>query len=401
MRRATIGKGKRGKVTDISIHALLAESDKINPTSQPNLSNISIHALLAESDWSSRQVTVHTWKFLSTLSLRRATYINKNLASSVKISIHALLAESDHEQAPYIVWETHISIHALLAESDANWFDLWGWAEYFYPRSPCGERPFDKSKKSKMEKYFYPRSPCGERPLFSYFIIVYVKISIHALLAESDQPATSRNNKNNIFLSTLSLRRATNTPIKAYNIIKISIHALLAESDPPVREIIQWEGIFLSTLSLRRATINPANQTNLPGYFYPRSPCGERRPIDVPQYQILDISIHALLAESDSAKSTPEEAKRYFYPRSPCGERPDKSNKLAGRKLVFLSTLSLRRATINGLRHKCASFYFYPRSPCGERPSSQSSAKSTPEISIHALLAESDILGNAEAASRT
>ena len=33
----------------------------------------------------------------------------------------------------------------------------------------------------------------------------------------------------------------------------------------------------------------------------------------------------------------------------------------------FLSTLSLRRATINGLRHKCASFYFYPRSPCGER----------------------------------
>ena len=33
------------------------------------------------------------------------------------------------------------------------------------------------------------------------------------------------------FLSTLSLRRATNTPIMAYNIIKISIHALLAESD--------------------------------------------------------------------------------------------------------------------------------------------------------------------------
>ena len=34
---------------------------------------ISIHALLAESDWNSRQATVHTWKFLSTLSLRRAT----------------------------------------------------------------------------------------------------------------------------------------------------------------------------------------------------------------------------------------------------------------------------------------------------------------------------------------
>ncbi len=42
-------------------------------------------------------------------------------------------------------------------------------------------------------------------------------------------------------------------------------------------------------------------------------------------------------------------------------------NVVAGLRTSFLSTLSLRRATINGLRHKCASFYFYPRSPCGER----------------------------------
>ena len=43
----------------------------------------------------------------------------------------------------------------------------------------------------------------------------------------------------------------------------ISIHALLAESDPPVRDIIQWDGIFLSTLSLRRATF-----ANFEGFFW-------------------------------------------------------------------------------------------------------------------------------------
>ena len=34
--------------------------------------------------------------------------------------------------------------------------------------------------------YFYPRSPCGERPVQIVVVIVYALISIHALLAESD-----------------------------------------------------------------------------------------------------------------------------------------------------------------------------------------------------------------------
>ena len=81
----------------------------------------------------------------------------------MKISIHALLAESDRFHAADIS-ARRISIHALLAESDANWFDLWGWAEYFYPRSPCGERP-GKGPTVKGYWNFYPRSPCGERHL--------------------------------------------------------------------------------------------------------------------------------------------------------------------------------------------------------------------------------------------
>ena len=56
------------------------------------------------------------------------------------ISIHALLAESDRDLPQWSVWDC-ISIHALLAESDAAITVHPPWPSYFYPRSPCGERP--------------------------------------------------------------------------------------------------------------------------------------------------------------------------------------------------------------------------------------------------------------------
>ena len=102
-----------------------------------------------------------------------------------------------------------ISIHALLAESDANWFDLWGWAEYFYPRSPCGERP------------------C---------------ITIIIICTAS-------------FLSTLSLRRATNR----FRNWSIPCNNFYPRSPCGERRQRHWldstHRRFLSTLSLRRATI--------------------------------------------------------------------------------------------------------------------------------------------------
>ena len=102
------------------------------------------------------------------------------------------------------------------------------------------------------------------------------------------------------------------------------------------------------------------------------------------------ISIHALLAESDSKRFPPMCIISHFYPRSPCGER------LSYPSRDFLPT-----------------FHFYPRSPCGERHSSSSGMSSnqsflstlslrratfgvesthySSRISIHALLAESDV----------
>ena len=147
--------------------------------------------------------------FLSTLSLRRATATNSLAHAPPQISIHALLAESDSQQSPGTTRTT-----------------------YFYPRSPCGERQSSIEEVSK-----------------------YVVISIHALLAESD------------------------------------------DTSGETRRIFR---AFLSTLSLRRAT--DSTNTNLGCHrdFYPRSPCGERHTWQRGSRITYVISIHALLAESDS-----------------------------------------------------------------------------------------------------
>ena len=149
---------------------------------------------------------------------------------------------------------------------------------------------------------------------------------------------------------------------------------------------------FLSTLSLRRATSAKSTPEDAKRYFYPRSPCGERRDVIAEMTEAQSISIHALLAESDgvhfdnfnlhcvisihallaeSDRQQPagEKQRTYFYPRSPCGERQTQTQKTPH----FTS-------------------YFYPRSPCGERRASSQQEKNNGHISIHALLAESDIV---------
>ena len=82
----------------ISIHALLAESD-MYPGWQEDAFWISIHALLAESDRTAYVTRLRGGEFLSTLSLRRATWTKPNLWDKLNISIHALLAESDSKSA--------------------------------------------------------------------------------------------------------------------------------------------------------------------------------------------------------------------------------------------------------------------------------------------------------------
>ena len=79
-----------------------------------------------------------------------------------------------------------------------------------------------------------------------------------------------------IFLSTLSLRRATRSMNINPPSMVFSIHALLAESDNVIVHSAQPHKSFLSTLSLRRATRANHTERNEEIFFYPRSPCGER-----------------------------------------------------------------------------------------------------------------------------
>ena len=126
------------------------------------------------------------------------------------------------------------------------------------------------------KKYFYPRSPCGERLYDTYAKVLRVNISIHALLAESDFRHWTTYLNCSLFLSTLSLRRATHD---------------------------RWVDLLRFQ------------------HFYPRSPCGERRSGRPETRQSCAISIHALLAESDSMLIRLYCGCLDFYPRSPCGER--------------------------------------------------------------------------------
>ena len=145
----------------------------------------------------------------------------------------------------------------------------------FYPRSPCGERQWTPLY-SPVRCYFYPRSPCGERRppglLHSYGGV----ISIHALLAESDdfRRAFKRAICNFYPRSPCGERPAIDVFLAVWAII--SIHALLAESDFAALHNILKLFTFLSTLSLRRATECTDLFLSTPPHFYPRSPCGER-----------------------------------------------------------------------------------------------------------------------------
>ena len=100
---------------------------------------------------------------------------------------------------------------------------------------------------------FYPRSPCGERPAIDVFLAVWAVISIHALLAESDARPWPGAADAWISIHAL-LAESDGFYADMMALTAISIHALLAESDLAVLHVRGHHLRFLSTLSLRRAT---------------------------------------------------------------------------------------------------------------------------------------------------
>ena len=170
---------------------------------------ISIHALLAESDLLGRDDDMTQLEFLSTLSLRRATGCRcpPRHWHGGFLSTLSLRRATIEEVSKYVV------------------------KDYFYPRSPCGERlgggntmnidvtisihallaesdySMGRNEKS-FRGYFYPRSPCGER-LRGWTLNINGPIFLSTLSLRRATPTQQRKTKTNEFLSTLSLRRAT------------------------------------------------------------------------------------------------------------------------------------------------------------------------------------------------
>ena len=123
--------------------------------------------------------------------------------------------------------------------------------------------------------------------------------------------------------------------------------------------------------------------------FYPRSPCGERLFPAFPGLFQHGISIHALLAESDGLWSPSGHPDPAFLSTLSL-RRATSQFGIVFRVNGFLSTLSLRRATALFIGMDMEEDNFYPRSPCGERHKTVTVASGGSGISIHALLAESD-----------
>ena len=193
-----------------------------------------------------------------------------------------------------------------------------------------------------------------------------IRVSIHALLAESDLTSLFRPVKEQSFYPRSPCgERHTGQPVRG-------LPSCFYPRSPCGERLAagtvcrQMQG-FLSTLSLRRATQPPPLLIVELTSFYPRSPCGERHAKPWRKYHTADVSIHALLAESDYRDNTQDttpvcvsihallaesDASRLawlascprFYPRSPCGERLEKVPADVFYS-AFLSTLSLRRAT--------------------------------------------------------
>ena len=169
----------------------------------------------------------------------------------------------------------------------------------FYPRSPCGERQHAREQAITAEQFLSTLSLRRATPRLSRVVPTPIFLSTLSLRRATRVRNLSRCLM--IFLSTLSLRRATKSPANSGPCIRYFYpRSPCGERPPPYTVLAALDG-FLSTLSLRRATAHFAQQIHKVG-----------------------ISIHALLAESDLFLRSGPMTRRYFYPRSPCGERRDK-----------------------------------------------------------------------------
>ena len=301
---------------------------------------ISIHALLAESDGPRCKGPWACFPFLSTLSLRRATIRPHQRHFAADISIHALLAESDEAEDGYKDTVTEFLSTLSLRRATVEEVSGDTWTRDFYPRSPCGERPRLATRSRHYPMDFYPRSPCGERHDTSSLMQCQAKFLSTLSLRRATVIFRKRDTPSQ-FLSTLSLRRATRFG-RVIDVQFVFLSTLSLRRATPVTDQDGQTVTFLSTLSLRRATCDTlsalAPKQFLSTLSLRRATTDDRKRNEKVKFLSTlslrrathrtdakspqqGISIHALLAESDCYSLRHSASCRYFYPRSPCGER--------------------------------------------------------------------------------
>ena len=172
----------------------------------------------------------HFQRFLSTLSLRRATIIQEITVLTVAFLSTLSLRRATADYVEYNYNNKFLSTLSLRRATVSGFARLASCA-HFYPRSPCGER-HPKISDHPHNTNFYPRSPCGER-----------RYTIRSF-GQSIQ-----------FLSTLSLRRATFSAGR--------------ESDT--------EENFYPRSPCGERLPSGSKYSGCSAHFYPRSPCGERQ----------------------------------------------------------------------------------------------------------------------------
>ena len=168
--------------------------------------------------------------FLSTLSLRRATpRLSRVVPTPIFLSTLSLRRATSCGLASHQI-QKHFYPRSPCGERHTKREVAKRTTDNFYPRSPCGERPTGPTP-VPIAPYFYPRSPCGERPLSLLRSVIFIALFLSTLSLRRATTETRIFRTGCVFLSTLSLRRATRSSKKT-----------------------RLPSPFLSTLSLRRAT---------------------------------------------------------------------------------------------------------------------------------------------------
>ena len=160
LRSATTMNADKTYNVRVSIHALLAECDKImiNYIHQREGFNprtpCGVRQDTSGGAWSTMSFNPRTPCGVRQEAIR-------HLGLTEDVSIHALLAECDSPGSSAGGAGT-VSIHALLAECDKDFYESILLMCSFNPRTPCGVRP-SSWRRAISCMCFNPRTPCGVR----------------------------------------------------------------------------------------------------------------------------------------------------------------------------------------------------------------------------------------------